>query len=74
MPNSSGNNQTITLIALLVIAWLLMNGPLLHLSGNDTLLWDRLPMQFVYLFGVWSVVLLLLKRILSRRSGKRRNG
>ncbi len=61
------------LIALVLIGVLALNYPLLSIF-NDASLFFGIPVLYLYLFGIWGVIISLAALILERKAGKGRIG
>lgn len=65
--------QMIKLFLLGILAMLLFNFPLLSLSGSKTLLWG-FPSQYIYVFGIWILLLILVFFILRTKPDQNQKG
>lgn len=54
------------LVALFLLGWLLFSYPLLSLFNTGGTLWG-IPLLYVYLFGVWAVLIAATILVIERR-------
>jgi hypothetical protein len=64
MPNSP--NPEARLVALFALGLLLFNYPLLAIFNNGRML-AGVPLGFLYIFGAWAGLILLIARTVNRR-------
>jgi hypothetical protein len=67
------NKQIIKLFLLGLLAMFMLNFPLLSLSSKPSLLFG-VPSLYVYIFGVWLVVLVLVFIVLRNPSSGKKKG
>ena len=58
--------QILKLFLLGILSMLLFNFPLVSLSGSTELVWG-FPRQYIYIFGVWIILLIMVMVILREK-------
>lgn len=61
------SNRTTRLIGLFLLGYLLFNHPLISLFNHPTMVWG-IPLLYVYLFGVWALIIILMALIAKGKS------
>ncbi|MGD9364310.1 MAG: hypothetical protein PVH87_01355 [Desulfobacteraceae bacterium] len=56
------SNRTTRLIGLFLLGYLLFNHPLISLFNHPSLVWG-IPLLYVYLFGAWTLIIILMALI-----------
>lgn len=59
---SIGSNRTSRLIGLFLLGYLLFNHPLISLFNRPSLVWG-IPLLYAYLFGAWTLIIILMALI-----------
>jgi hypothetical protein len=67
------DKQVLKLFLLGILAMFLLNFPLISLAGKPTLLWG-IPRLYVYVFGVWAILWILVFILVKDRSFRRKGG
>jgi hypothetical protein len=61
------NKKSKRLVALFLFGFVLLNYPILSLLNLDIFLFG-LPLAYIYIFGIWSILILLSAWVTMRRS------
>lgn len=56
------SKRTSRLIGLFLLGYLLFNHPLISLFNHPSLLWG-IPLLYAYLFGAWTLIIILMALI-----------
>lgn len=56
------SNRTTRLIGLFLLGYLLFNHPLISLFNRPSLVWG-IPLLYAYLFGAWTLIIILMALI-----------
>jgi hypothetical protein len=60
-------NKNKRLVGLFLIAWVVFNFPILSLFNLDRMIFG-IPLLYVYIFGVWTLLIVLMALITGVRS------
>jgi predicted tellurium resistance membrane protein TerC len=61
-----GRLNTARLVAIAVLGFLLLNGPLLTIADSDATV-GGIPVLYAYLFAVWAALIALIALVVRRR-------